>query len=92
MAGGNMKVERTTRLEFGGVPGTTSMVLGLPFAVYAINLACNKVSENRVFHNKIPGTNFLELKEIFTRSPKPWNINHDELQPNYESFVNCASV
>ncbi len=34
----------TTVLEFGGVPGASAMVLGLPVTVYAINLMCTKVS------------------------------------------------
>lgn len=31
-------------LEFGGIPGAMAMVVGLPVAVYYINLVCNKVN------------------------------------------------
>ena len=33
-----------TQLEFGGVPGATAMLAGLPTTVYALNLLCNKVN------------------------------------------------
>lgn len=35
---------RTKTLEFGGALGAPCMVIGLPFAILTINLACNKVS------------------------------------------------
>ena len=34
---------KSNNLEFGGIPGSTVMVFGLPIAVYYINYACSKV-------------------------------------------------
>lgn len=33
------------KLEFGGRFGAPFMILGLPFAVYVLNFACNPVSK-----------------------------------------------
>ena len=37
------EVPKTVHLEFGGVPGVIAMTVGLPAAVYLLNLACNVV-------------------------------------------------
>ena len=41
-------------LEFGGTLGAPFMILGLPFAVYAINSACSPVSYLEFFFDVTP--------------------------------------